>query len=328
MKPHHDYRDALATWQQPHPANDNGLITADSFTDLAARRAYVQRPQRKPEPVSNLPQLERLGRAAPDVVHLWKYWRDLQAALEGAAALPEYAKSWHVSGELRPGLDEEGDEPANIGFSLVELDLEIRPRVEELQQAWESAPARRVSVHCTVRGGKRHDVRPVIDPVVTVKGDTVYIGPLVFRNGALVQWGTFGRGKPLRPIERLGEPKGSRQAPPARDLRWLVQTDAPIAKNAVFLAGKTATTGRSGAPVECFAEAEQSRKAEEGNLRATLGTHAEILDLAVGDATAREIGERRGYSGKHAERRGIFLVNEAFAALRALVGENILPRAA
>jgi hypothetical protein len=50
--------------------------------------------------------------------------------------------------------------------------------------------------------------------------------------------------------------------------------------------------------------------------------------LAVGDATAREIGERRGYRGKHAERRGIFLISEAFAALRALVGENILPKAA
>lgn len=65
-------------------------------------------------------------------------------------------------------------------------------------------------------------------------------------------------------------------------------------------------TGRSGAPVECFAEAEQSRKAEEGGLRQALGAHAEILDLAIGDATAREIGESRGYSGKHAERRGIF----------------------
>lgn len=95
-----------------------------------------------------------------------------------------------------------------------------------------------------------------------------------------------------------------------------------------FLAGKTHSTGRSGAPLECFAEVEQSRKAEESNLRTALGAHADVLDLAIGDATAREIGESRGYLGKHAERRGIFLISGAFAALRALVDENILPKAA
>ncbi|MGY4371099.1 hypothetical protein ACVW1A_007164 [Bradyrhizobium sp. LB1.3] len=74
------FHEALSTWQQPRPANDNGPISADSFTSLAARRAYIQRPQRAPEPVLNLPQLERLSRMAPDVVPLWRYWRDLQAS--------------------------------------------------------------------------------------------------------------------------------------------------------------------------------------------------------------------------------------------------------
>jgi hypothetical protein len=95
-----------------------------------------------------------------------------------------------------------------------------------------------------------------------------------------------------------------------------------------FLAGTVHSTGRSGAPIECFAEAEQARRVEDSGLRDRLGAHAEILDLAIGDATAREIGERRGYKGKHAERRGIFLINDAFAALRALVGENNLTKAA
>jgi hypothetical protein len=186
--------------------------------------------------------------------------------------------------------------------------------------------AGRVSVVCTVRNGRRSDVRQVRRPLVL--GNTTLMGDLVFRGGELVRWGTFGRGRPLKPIERLRAPKGSRQKPLARDLRWLVRTDAPMARNAGFLAGACHSTGRAGAPLECFAEQQLECKAQKDRLRANLGDHAEILDLAIGDSTAREIGERRGYHGKHAERRGIFLINEAFAALRALVGENILPKAA
>jgi hypothetical protein len=313
---HHSFHDALSAWQEPRPANDNAQITAASFTDLAARRAFVQRERGNPDPVLNLPSLERLGRTSPDVGRLWKYWRDLQTApAPDVFALPEIVV-------------DDGEEPPNTGFSETELDLEIRPRVEELQRAWESAPARRVSVVCTVHSGQRFDVQPVIDPVVYREGNTRRIGDLVFRNGKLVQYGRTERGVALKPIERLGEPKGSRKPPPTRDFRFLVRTNAPFARKVDFLAGDIHSTGRSGAPLECFAEAEQARKAEEQGLRQMLGAHADILDPAISDATAREIGESRGYHGKHAERRGIFMVNEAFAALRALVGENILAKAA
>ncbi|AHY50548.1 hypothetical protein BJS_03396 [Bradyrhizobium japonicum SEMIA 5079] len=247
---------------------------------------------------------------------LWRYWRNLQCA----PAPDVYAEPEIIV--------DEGEEPANTGFSTAEQDLELRPGVDELQRAWESAPARRVSVHCTVRKGERFDVHPMVEPVVYRNGDTTRIGDLVFRQGRLVRYGRTSRGVPLQPVERLRAEKGSRKPPPARDLRWLVRTDAPIAKGAGFVAGASHSTGRSGAPLECFAEAEQARKAEHGQLRHALGPHAGILDMAIGDSTAREIGESRGYGGKHAERRGIFLINEAFAALRALVGENTLPRAA
>lgn len=242
---------------------------------------------------------------------------------------PQDVRDYSTAGELKPenGLVDESDEPVNTGFSMTEQDLEVRPTEAELQRAWESAPARRVSVHCVVRAGKRFDVQPVIEPIVTINGAMAYIGPLVFRRGELVRWGRTERGRPLEPVEQLRAAKGSRKKPPARDLRFLVQTDAPIVKNAGFMSGATASTGRSGAPAECFAEAAQARKAEQSHLRAVLGAHAEILDLAISDSTAREIGESRGYKGKHAERRGIFLINEAFAALRVLVGESILPKA-
>lgn len=314
--PAHNFHEALAAWHQPRPANDNAPISADSFASLAARRAFVQRTQAKPNLVLALPTLERIGRVAPDVVQLWKYWRELQAA-----PAPDVYNAPEI-------IVDEGEEPANTGFGETELDLEIRPRVEELQRAWESAPTRRVSVHCVVRGGQRYDVQPAIEPVVTYRDGMAYIGQLVFRSGKLVRYGRTARGVPLKPIERLGEPKGSRKKPPARDFRFLVRTNAPLAWKVDFLAGDTHSTGRSGAPLECFAEAEQARRAEHDNLRGMLGLHAEILDLAIGDATAREIGESRGYHGKTAERRGIFLINEAFAVLRALVSENVMKKAA
>lgn len=311
MRTAHDYRETLATWQQP-PANDNAPITSDSFTDIAARRVFVQRIQRKPEPVLNLPQLERLGRVAPEVVQLWKYWRDLQCA----PAADVYAEPEIIV--------DEGEEPANTGFSTAEQDLEDRPTVDELLRAIEGAG--RVSVVCMVQNGQRSDVREACRPLEL--GNTTRIGDLVFRNGRLISYGRTARGVVLKPVERLRAEKGSRKKPQARDFRWLVQTNAPFARCVDFHAGTVHSTGRSGAPIECFAEREQIRKAEDKGLRRAMSDHAEILDMAIGDSTAREIGERRGYHGKHAERRGIFLINAAFAALRNLIGENNLAKAA
>jgi len=323
MQTQHDYRTTLAAWQPQRAANDNAPISADSFTDLAARRAFIQREQGKPDPVLALPTLERLGRVAPDVVPLWRFWRDLQASpAPDVYAEPEIVvDDPAIAGTLRPerGVEAEA-EPVNTGFSEGgEQDLEVRPTVAEIERAMEGAG--RVAVVCTVRGDVRYDVRQVHRPLVLGANDR--IGDLVFRNGRLVRWGRTARGVSLKPIERLRAPKGNRQKPPARDLRWLVRTDAPFARGAGFMAGEVHSTGRSGAPIECFAEQEVERRAADQGLRAALGAHAAILDLAIGDATAREIGESRGYRGKHAERRGIFLVNEAFAALRALVGAEV-----
>jgi hypothetical protein len=274
-----------------------------------------------------LPTLERLGRVAPDLVPLWQLWRDLQSAPAPTIyAAPEIVVDQAIAGTLRPerGIEAEA-EPINSGFSEGgEQDLECRPTIAEIERAMEGAG--RVAVVCTVRNGQRSDVQRI--ERLCGRGPNARIGDLVFRNGVMVRWGTTARGAALKPIERLRAPKGHRQRPPARDLRRLVRTDAPFAKGAAFLAGEVHSTGRSGAPIECFAEAAQARKAEDASLRAALGAHAEILDLAIGDATAREIGERRGYHDKHAERRGIFLINEAFAALRALVGESISAKAA
>ncbi len=140
--------------------------------------------------------------------------------------------------------------------------------------------------------------------------------------------GAHQQGVALEPVERLRAEKGSREKPPpARDLRWLVRTDAPIAKNAGFLAGKTNSTGRSGAPLECFAEAERHGRLNRANCVTRFGAHARFwIWLSVTQPPVRLV--KAVATGKHAERRGVFMVNEAFAALRVLVRENNLPRAA
>jgi hypothetical protein len=50
--------------------------------------------------------------------------------------------------------------------------------------------------------------------------------------------------------------------------------------------------------------------------------HVAVLELACGPATAREIGETLGASGKTAERRGVAAVDAAIAALRATNPSN------
>src|SRR6185437_14693747 len=136
----------------------------------------------------------------------------------------------------------EGEEPANTGFSEGgEQDLEVRPTVEEIERAMEGAG--RVSVVCTVRSGRRSNIRRVHRPCE--RGSNARIGDLVFRNGSLVQWARTKRGVALAPVERLRASKGSRKPSPARDFRFLVQTNAPFARKVDFLAGDTHSTGRS-----------------------------------------------------------------------------------
>lgn len=69
-------------------------------------------------------------------------------------------------------------------------------------------------------------------------------------------------------------------------------------------------------------EAELVRASEEKLLRELLGKHADVLDMAVGDNTARHVGEYYGYTGKTAERRGILLIDEAIAELLRINEES------
>lgn len=107
--------------------------------------------QAKPEPVLALPTLERLGRAAPDVVRLWKFWRDIQAAPSPHIYnQPEIVHDHATAGSLRTENGIEDDpETVNTGFSEGgEQDLECRPTIAEIERAMEGRAAFRWSVWC------------------------------------------------------------------------------------------------------------------------------------------------------------------------------------
>ncbi len=50
-------------------------------------------------------------------------------------------------------------------------------------------------------------------------------------------------------------------------------------------------------------------------LRRRLGKHAEVLDMAVTDASAKEIGVAMGHAPAYAEKRGPSLIDAAIDAL-------------
>lgn len=182
---------------------------------------------------------------------------------------------WRDLTTAQPPVPSNDNDPAVAGFAL-DAHIEVRPSIEELQRAWEGQEIERVS------------------------GQT-RLGCLVFYGGALIEYGQTARGVPLRPREDVRSPKGSR-----------LRVDDTGGR----LAGLCRSSGlaRQGDTGEHAAENDFIRRDLERRFRSTLGAHADVLDEACTDATARQIGEARGYSGKTAERWGIKLVDRAIAA--------------
>lgn len=184
---------------------------------------------------------------------------------------------WRDLTTPQPPVAANDNDPAVAEFAL-DAHIEVRPSIEELQRAWEGHELERVD------------------------GQT-RLGCLVFSSGKLVQYGRTARGKPLRPREDVRRPKGSR---------------LPVDDTGGRLAGLCRSSGlaRQGDVGEYAAEAEFVRRDLERRFRSVLGAHADVLDEACTDATARQIGEARGFDGKTAERHGIRLIDQAIAAFR------------
>lgn len=148
--------------------------------------------------------------------------------------------------------------------------------------------------------------KPVRHPAEwTVDGTTARIGELVFVAGELVRYGFDQHGRPLTPHENLT--RADRAASPI-GTRW---------RKALRGSADGAKLGTGVVAIVDFgeaAEAETHRGTEAHMARKRIGPwHAEALDLAISSATAKEIGEAFGYSGKYAERKGIRLTDEALA---------------
>lgn len=149
-----------------------------------------------------------------------------------------------------------------------------------------------------------------------MSGEFVIQGDLRFRmsasnddfEGLLVEW-RDGADRPRKPVERYRRQAGA--GAPSASMKLPDGTRLPLNNHAAL------------------AEAEQHRRLEARAARNRLGErNAEVLDLAVTDAPAREVGEALGYRGKYAERVGVKVIREALAAFAQNDNEEKLSDAA
>ncbi|SES05829.1 hypothetical protein [Rhizobium sp. NFR03] len=227
-------------------------------------------------------------------------------------------------------------------------------------------------------------------------GSDTQLGNLLFRDGKLIVWGETAKGRPLKPVERPGGPKGGvsaertaaaiwaylalegavsplkaegyrkpfsgepaiacaidplpREEPNGKDTagrfgvaegRALLQalgvdgsvafddlpTPAARCPDALVLGPQWVGGVKKPKPlgeISAAAGGEPAALREvEGEmfvefLRHHLQKHALVLDLAIGDATAKEIGVAMGQGPAYAEKRGPALIDAAIDALIAL----------
>ena len=265
--------------------------------NLAARRACLDSLPTTYEPVLAWPTAERLTRLESP---------------NAAQALVQYAELMSPPRIVAANDNDAPDEDPDFIH-------EIRPSEAELMRA--AGPALRVVYSKTANGWSV--LKRTYPPLQRTK-EGLRLGSLLFHGGKLVQFGTTARGKPLKPIERQRNPRGG--SLPARlksDIRFLVANDnVPIAKGARFLAGIKGRKGTTTRPDigEYHAAEELARNQRRAAVRLALGAHAGIMDLAITDSTAKEVGETLGFEGKTAERRGIAAINAAIEEFQKIAG--------
>ncbi|MGO7271054.1 hypothetical protein G7039_01495 [Rhizobium leguminosarum] len=289
---------------RPVAANDNVPRHVDDFTpDLAVRRAWLATlPADDPKPVLAWPTAERLSRLdSPEAARALYRYAEVMAPPHMVAA-----------NDNNPVVAPEGDP---------DMRHEMRPSIDEMLDA--ASPGMR----CRVLSAKVNGAWTVTErqePGFKFCGSQVQLGDLLFQAGKLVSHGKTSRGRRKTPAERIRQPKGY-TAPPKRSaesIRFLLPANdnTPIANGAGWLGGVTRLTGNAAQQDngEHLAALEMDRNAKRAAVRLALGLDAAVLDAAITDATAQEIGEAFGYSGKTAERRGIEKINAAVKKLQEI----------
>ncbi|MFB2553706.1 hypothetical protein [Ensifer soli] len=274
-------------------------LRADNFSDLAERRAWLATLPTKTKPVLAWPTAERLARLdSPTAAQaLYRY-----AALMEPMRFP-------VANDNDP------DVAAPVG----DLDMvhETRPGVEEMMRAAEDG-TRCAVVSTKVEG--RWQVVSRRTAAIGLTEEGFRLGGLLFREGRLVSYGSTAKGATKTPAERTRQPKGRKQGPRSEaSIRYLLPANdnAPIADGSGWLGGVTRPRGNTSRPdIDSVTADEMHRARRREAIRTALGADVAVLDLAITDATAREIGEALGYTGKTAERQGIARINAAIAKLQ------------
>ena len=353
------------------------LASASQPTEkkLPAPRAITPANDNKPAPnVLAWPTLERLAyRGDERRVHALRHWRDVN--FPSAVEPSEQESSGNdveARAEIRPS---EGELLAAIGWTVTD------------REKWPDT-------------GRMANVYQKVDVVPHTSrnrngGSDTKLGNLLFRDGKLIQWGQTAKGRPLKPVERPGGPKGGVSAERTATAIWsylaLEGAVSPLRADGYCkpLSGEPAVAcsidplpreepngkdkaGRFGVAegrailqalgvdgsvpfdrlpasasrcqdalvlgswvggikkpkplgeISASAGGEPATLREvegqmfEDYLRRHLGKHARVLDLAIGDATAKDIGVAMGQGPAYAEKRGPALIDAAIDALIAL----------
>lgn len=278
--------------------NDNVPRRAADFADLAARRAWIAARPDKTKAVLAWPTAERLARQDKRLAAVLVRYRELVAPGKFIAA-NDNADTGDADAirEIRPSLKELA--------AAVDEDLEVHfPTREAANAGW--------------------SVRMVDGHLVCHQGEYTYLGSLLFLRGALVSYDRFvgkdDKSRTSRPRELWRRPKGAKAKPRTKAaVRFLVSDDTPIAKGAIFLAGAVGRKGNTASAATQMTGEEDDRVARCKAVRETLGSNFWLLDRALTDASAVEIGREMGLEGKRAERRAIQAINDALKKIEKLV---------
>lgn len=273
------------------------------FSDLAERRAWLDTLPDKHKPVLAWPTAERLSRLESP---------------EAARTLYRYAEMMSP-----PHMVVANDNDPQVAACEEDPDMrhEFRPGEREMLTAASDGLRCAVVSERTASGWKvvaRREVK------LGSSEQGFHLGDLLFRSGKLVCYGETHKGKRKLPAERTRQPKGYKAPPPRSEasIRFLLPSNdnTPIAEGAGWLGGVTRPRGNGTRPDigEHDAIVEMDRSARRSAIRLALGLDADVLDVAITDATAQEIGEAFGYEGKTAERQGIKRINLALKKLEQI----------
>lgn len=278
-------------------ANENKPRRASDFASLAERRAWIAACPRDAKPVLAWPTLERLARQNKRLAAVLVRYRDLVEPEKYTAVNDNADQDPDAIREVRPSLNEVA--------AAANADLVVTfPTREAANAGW--------------------SIRMVDGNLVCFQGDFTHLGSMTFVRGALVSYDRFvgkdDKPRALRPRERWRHPKGVKGKPrTSAAVRFLLPDETAVAKGAIFLAGAVGTKGNVASAAMGVTGEGADRVPRRKAVHDLLGSDLWLLDRALTDASAAEIGCEMGLQGKRAERGAIRAINAVLEKIEKLV---------